>query len=105
MFSVALIVVFIAGVWLGYIFSYFGMESARKEWAERDDAFLHRIEAIEYELPCEKLNNPGLSGPFESDDIIYYIDVREDVYHVIGFSTDEIGPLVSWSGGGRPACK
>lgn len=105
LFATTLIAGLLVGGWLGYTSAYFGIESGRDNWSKRDDAFLHRLEAIESTISCEELNKAGLSAPRKAGDIIYYINVQEEDYQVIGLSTDSIGPLVSWTGAGRPACK
>jgi hypothetical protein len=95
----------ILGCFSGYIFAQWSSYSGKKEWSERNDIFLHRLEAIEGTLSCEDVNKVGLSEPRKQDGIIYYVNVRERDYQVIGFSTDSLGPLVSWSGADRQPCE
>lgn len=102
--SVILLVGLILGFYIGYKFSCFAFDSCKDKFSERDQAFLHKIEIIESTLSCEELNMAGLSGPHKKDGVIYYVNVRDNDYHVIGFAMDTIGPLASWTGADRQPC-
>jgi hypothetical protein len=94
------------GCFIGYEYAYWGnIYPSKNRNAERNNAFYHRLEAIEFSLPCEDLNRVGLSGPMKKDGIIYYVNVQDKSYQVIGLSTDSEGPLISWSGADRQPCE
>jgi len=102
-------VVFLGGLVIGglsgYEYAYwFSIYPTKKAHSERNQAFQYRLEAIESALPCEVTNIAGFSGPYKKDSIIYYLNVQDTDYQVIGLSTDSSGPLVSWSGEGRQPC-
>lgn len=104
-FGAVLLVGIILGCFGGYMYAYFSLDSSNRKWSERDDAFLHKLEAIEGTISCEDLNKVGLSEPRKKDDVTYYVNVRDKDYQVIGFATDSLGPLISWTGAGRQPCK
>ncbi len=99
-YLIALILVFMSGIFIGYHFSLFDSYKNKSEFSERRDGFQIRTES--FNPTCEQLKRIGVSQAVRKGNDVFIVSVSNDYFVVFGFNAEPGNvPIMAWWGASR----
>lgn len=99
-YIIAVIFIFMSGIFIGYHFSLFDSYKNKSEFSERRYDFQVRTES--FNPTCEQLNRIGVSEVVKKGNDSFIVMVSMDYFVVFGFNAEPGNvPVTAWWGASR----